>query len=817
MVLALWAMSITLSSLGQVINPPAWTTNWVQAVSENTGHNLNAVTWANGLYVAVGARGKILTSADGVQWTTRTSKTIYELFGVTAGKINEKNYFVAVGAQGTILQSTNGVEWLPAKSNTVADLFAVGYGEGTFLAVGVGAFVRTDDQIKWNVSEPPKDNYGGCCFDLEAGTAVAFGDGTFVVSSAFANYQGRGFRKLWTSVDKGKTWLSAIDRAGEWWYRYGAIAYGKGVGFIVIGHHSNPGEGPQNYYGWPHNQIWGVQYSLNQFWYDQNKTGISWNDPNEPQARWAHFSPDGKIWKPIAKPDPINLFAASYGDDTFICVGNNGSVRLTVDGIIWESFSAGTDRRLRGVTYGAGKFVAVGVDGVIVTSPHGNRWTTIIPPVVGGPDRYEVRGVTEGPNATVAVANGGAILKSTDGIRWTNNPTITQADLRNIAYAAGKYVAVGAAGKILTSTDGETWLSSSSGITSTIQSVRYLNGRFTAIGDQGNVINSVDGLQWVKSETGNKSILRDISFGNGTYVIVGDSGTVLISKDDTKTWTLVPQGSTANLTGISFGSENFVLIGENGVVRTSPDGESWRLRANSNASLRAIDFADGLFIAVGDKNSAMTSADGKLWNKLDTMISGEVDFYSARYGSNAVLIVGKYVTILRAGRDGTSGGGSGGGNPGGISLVTQPTTQLVKLGGDAVLFVDASGEGPFTYQWFRNGTAIPGGNQAMLNLTKIDLSQTGKYTVRISNSKTTVESVAATIVTEPELEIGNYAGISIKGIPGQSYFIEYLQDLQNPDSWKPLDQIILVQSVQLWIDVGSLRDGKRFYRVTPVF
>jgi hypothetical protein len=773
-------------------------------VSENTGHNLNAVTWADGLYVAVGARGKILTSLDGVKWTTRPSKTIYELFGVTAGKIDGKNCFVAVGANGTILQSFDGTEWLPAKSNTQADLFAVGYGEGTFLAVGVAICLTTNDQTNWVVAGVPLEE------GLEAGTAVAYGNGKFVVTTAVANYWGRGHRKIWTSDNKGKTWVAAIARIGEWWYRYGAVAYGNGYGFLVVGHHSNPGGGPGE-------GGRGPGYTLDSFWYDKNGAGIAWTDPNHPQARWAHFSPDGKTWKEIAKTDPINLFGAAFGDDTFICVGNNGSVRLTVDGIVWESFSAGTDRRLRGVAYGAGKFVAVGVDGVIVTSPHGNRWTTSIPPVVGGPDRYEVRGVTEGPNATVAVANGGAILKSTDGIRWTNNPTITQTDLRNIVYAAGKYVAVGAGGKILTSTDGETWLSSSSGITSTIQSVRYLNGRFTAIGDQGMVINSVDGLQWVKSETGNKSILRDVSFGNSTYVIVGDSGTVLISKDDTKTWTLVPQGSATHLTGISFGNENFVLVGENGVVRTSPDGESWRLRVNSNASLRAIDFADGLFIAVGDKNSAMTSADGKLWNNVNTTISGEVDFYSARYGSKALLVVGEYVTIVRAGRDGTSGGGSGGGNTGGISLVTQPATQLVKLGGDAVLFVDASGEGPFSYQWFLNGTAIPGANQMMLNLTKIDSSQTGKYTVRISNSKATVESVAATIVTEPELEIGAYAGINIKGIPGQSYFIEYLQDLQNPDSWKPVDQITLIQSVQLWIDVGSLRDGKRFYRVTPVF
>jgi hypothetical protein len=194
-----------------------------------------------------------------------------------------------------------------------------------------------------------------------------------------------------------------------------------------------------------------------------------------------------------------------------------------------------------------------------------------------------------------------------------------------------------------------------------------------------------------------------------------------------------------------------------------------------------------------------------------------VALYSARYGAKNVLIVGQYITIIRAARDGSTGGGSGGGNNNPISIITQPATQLVSVGGDATLIVEASGEGPLTYQWFLNGIAIRGADQAILNLNKIDLAQTGKYTVTVSNSKGSVESVAASIVTEPEIKIGFYPGVTIRGIPGQSYFIEYLQDLQNPSSWKPLDQITLTESVRLWIDVGSIGVGERFYRVTPVF
>jgi len=52
-------------------------------------------------FVAVGDSGTILTSPDGVTWTTRTSGTTYYLTAVTYGN----GTFVAVGENGTILQS----------------------------------------------------------------------------------------------------------------------------------------------------------------------------------------------------------------------------------------------------------------------------------------------------------------------------------------------------------------------------------------------------------------------------------------------------------------------------------------------------------------------------------------------------------------------------------------------------------------------------------------------------------------------------------------------------------------------------------------
>ncbi|KOX88937.1 hypothetical protein BVI061214_02360 [Thermus aquaticus] len=98
----------------------------------NPGNTLFGVTYGKGLFVAVGAKGTILTSRDGVSWTLRNSGTSRDLFGVAYGN----GRFVVVGEDGTILTSPDGVSWTARTSGTSKLLNGVTYGNGTFVAVG---------------------------------------------------------------------------------------------------------------------------------------------------------------------------------------------------------------------------------------------------------------------------------------------------------------------------------------------------------------------------------------------------------------------------------------------------------------------------------------------------------------------------------------------------------------------------------------------------------------------------------------------------------------------------------------------------------
>src|SRR5690606_19716975 len=72
-----------------------------------TSENLYGVAYGNGLWVAVGATGTILTSTNGTPWVGRASGTTSHLRGVAYGN----DLWVAVGDSGTIRTSTNGTSW----------------------------------------------------------------------------------------------------------------------------------------------------------------------------------------------------------------------------------------------------------------------------------------------------------------------------------------------------------------------------------------------------------------------------------------------------------------------------------------------------------------------------------------------------------------------------------------------------------------------------------------------------------------------------------------------------------------------------------
>ena len=99
------------------------------------------------------------------QWQLRTNPAISNnLNAVTFGD----DRFVAVGIKGTIAWSSDGATWLPVASGTTRDLFSVAHGNGVFVAGATGnRFFVSNDGLDWTertTPSPDSPNWYGLTF-----------------------------------------------------------------------------------------------------------------------------------------------------------------------------------------------------------------------------------------------------------------------------------------------------------------------------------------------------------------------------------------------------------------------------------------------------------------------------------------------------------------------------------------------------------------------------------------------------------------------------------------------------------------------------
>ena len=138
------------------------------------------------------------------------------------------------------------------------------------------------------------------------------------------------------------------------------------------------------------------------------------------------------------------------------------------------------------------------------------------------------------------------------------------------------------------------------------------------------------------------------------------------------------------------------------------------------------------------------------------------------------------------------------------------------VGDSVTLQVSAVGASPLLYQWLRDGNPVSGATNPSLVLVNLRATDAGTYSVIVSNAFASVTSQAATLVVQqgqlPDLAIHSYAGLTISGIVGHAYRIEYTNSLQATNNWQTLTNLLLPESPHVWIDLQSAGTAKRFYR-----
>jgi hypothetical protein len=159
------------------------------------------------------------------------------------------------------------------------------------------------------------------------------------------------------------------------------------------------------------------------------------------------------------------------------------------------------------------------------------------------------------------------------------------------------------------------------------------------------------------------------------------------------------------------------------------------------------------------------------WNKDGIPIPGETkntlsfsDVISRDQGDYTVTITNSAGTVTsRSARLRVLSSISGNENSGNTapSITTQPISQTITDGGNAVLSVSATG-GSLSYQWLKNGSNITGANQASYTINSASIDNAGDYSVIVYNSISFISSnVAKITVNAPEIDVQQPVGSAL--------------------------------------------------------
>ena len=325
---------------------------------------LNGIIFDGAKFLVVGDGGTIITSPNGTDWTSRNSGVTSTLFGIAQGTTN----FVAVGASGTVLLSPDGIHWVRQNSSITFDLHGVAFGPSGFVAVGGGDFtsganaiISSIDGVSWATRNLPVAPVGPPLSYLTYGLMgiVYAPNGYVAVGSCefgYLNYPTvQSFYGIIFSPD-GINW--ADKRILGLHNGSTPIAFGVFNGnnrYVIVGEEwFFSGTGPQ------------FQDS-----FLTSTTGTTWTESAQPLA-----------W-------PVCATAGTFGNGTYVAVGNGGAILASSDAANWTVWPSGPTNNLNAVTYGNGTFVAVGDGGAALqfaasSSSSQNPLITMNVPTISG-------------------------------------------------------------------------------------------------------------------------------------------------------------------------------------------------------------------------------------------------------------------------------------------------------------------------------------------------------------------------------------------------------------------------------------------------
>jgi predicted RecA/RadA family phage recombinase len=657
----------------------------------------NSVTYGNGLFVAVAywsatANNRVMTSPDGITWTSRTSAADNEWQSVTYGN----GLFVAVAASGSgnrVMTSPDGITWTSRTSAADNEWQSVTYGNGLFVAVaqsGTGNRVMTSSAnpssllfgtaasttnltifspstltAPSNTLSVSGDFTNGGTFDANNGTTTFNGasaqtvSGSLTGASAFHhiyidNTSGNGTTTQSVNFDSVASSTGTFTITASTSVSFAAGATSTFTNVMWDGGTGATTTDPI----WIYSTVTGTQanFAVSGTYFIRNAyirdTNVCGSTGGGLTATNTVNVDNNTCWTFVYEPGEgggggptLILTGTLYNDEGITPITSGKTIKLVIgtttiatatttsNGSGLFSFSTSTNN------------IATGTPLVLFVDADGTTRAALLTKATSSVSN--ITGLNLYKDHVIAKSGAGTTTNASDFFFYDS------ADDSDLQYTASSSI-----GRLTVASGQKLFVASSStfhldrpivshhfmvatSATAFASSTLSLTGNYHNAGTFKTA--AADAAAWTSRTSAVDNSWQSVTYGNGLFVAVSNSGTNnhVMTSPDGITWTSRNASADNAWESVTYGNGLFVAVSMAAGVMTSPDGITWTSRTPAAVNFwNSVTYGNSLFVAVsytGTGNRVMTSPDGITWTSRTS--AADNSWFSITYGNGLFVAV----------------------------------------------------------------------------------------------------------------------------------------------------------------------------------
>jgi hypothetical protein len=283
---------------------------------------------------------------------------------------------------------------------------------------------------------------------------------------------------------------------------------------------------------------------------------------------------NGLTWNFVISPlTAIYWEDITYGNGTFVMVGQNSQAYSVDNGQTWIPVTYPLSGYWRSTAFGNGVFVTIKSVSQARSTDNGLTWSFALSPITTG-DWFSV---AYGNGVFVMVGDGCQAYSTDNGQTWTSVASpLGGTTWYSVAYGNGVFVMSGYY-QAYSTDNGITWNLSAPFIGGQYASVAYGNGVFVAVFPllfiNGQAYSTDNGITWTYASSPLGGSWSSVAYGNGVFVMLGFSGVQSLqaySTDNGLSWNLLTSPVGGNFSRVTYGEFIYTSSSSDSVSLVTP-------------------------------------------------------------------------------------------------------------------------------------------------------------------------------------------------------------------------------------------------------